>query len=309
MLSLFSVLSISMCSYVGTYQDSIFKDNLPEYFRSDIMLNVYNLDLVRTSNQNEVKVIVDYSFNASNFFFNPEEYKLLPDLEKQDYNGFINELSKDGYNNSTIINVNNDLISKCGADFLNNLYYVDFMFSNPLIDFLIDEESYHVSFYYDLSLNLQFLYRSNNNYYTENIGKTIKKFISVDYTYNVSGGSNILLNNALGTYFTNEETMDSVIAVNINSNFLSYRLDNTRQVSSHLDSIFNSQKVGFDNGYKSGYSDGVKKNLDTVNPITLAFNGIANVLNIEIFPGFKLAYGVMFALMVMLVRFALSFFH
>ena len=66
---------------------------------------------------------------------------------------------------------------------------------------------------------------------------------------------------------------------------------------------------GYDVGYNNGLNDGFNQNPNLINSFNIAFNGIKNVLDLEIFPNFKISYALGFACMVMIIRFALSFFH
>lgn len=69
-------------------------------------------------------------------------------------------------------------------------------------------------------------------------------------------------------------------------------------------------KGGYDTGFNIGYEQGFNEGSSAHSPniIEYAFSGVASLLDIEIFPDFKLIYVAGFGLFVMLVRFALGFF-
>ena len=307
MLSLYNIFGVALMSYIGSFQSTSFNE-YPEYFRSDCFFNGLSYDLVRTDNLNEVRLNINYSLILENYFFDALEYKNLPDLEKEDYKGLYSKLIIDNLSTSSSIFISNDLLSKVGYDFMSNLYYVNISLQNYNYNLSANETELDLNFSCDVFLDIRFLYYSNNNYFSLSFNKTFNNLINVNYKYVVSDGLNTDLNNSLEYYFTKQEVSDSIDRVYINTHFNSLLLDNYKQVEYNLSNVYNAEKNGFDKGREVGFNEGLKKSLNDVNPITLAFNGISNVLNIEIFPGFKLAYGIMFALMVMLVRFALSFF-
>lgn len=67
--------------------------------------------------------------------------------------------------------------------------------------------------------------------------------------------------------------------------------------------------IGYDLGYNNGLNDGISKSLEDVNPMLIAFNSIGKVLDLELFPGFKLSYGIGFAFACGIVLMILKFFH
>lgn len=79
----------------------------------------------------------------------------------------------------------------------------------------------------------------------------------------------------------------------------------TKNVGTYQDGY----NVGFNLGYNNGLNEGISKSLEDVNPLLIAFNSISKVLDIELFPGFKLGYGVGFGFACGIVLMILKFFH
>ena len=79
--------------------------------------------------------------------------------------------------------------------------------------------------------------------------------------------------------------------------------------SKNVGSYQDGYNVGFDLGYTNGLNDGISKSLEDVNPLLVAFNSISKVLDLELFPGFKLSYGVGFGFACGIVLMILKFFH
>lgn len=89
---------------------------------------------------------------------------------------------------------------------------------------------------------------------------------------------------------------------------------NTKMSFSFGDLIADAQRgfegIGYDKGYKTGYDDALKTIEDeTFNPIGQAFLGVGNLLQTEIFPGFRFWYLISIPALMALVFIVLKAFH
>lgn len=93
-----------------------------------------------------------------------------------------------------------------------------------------------------------------------------------------------------------------------NSNTYHSNIDISSYNKVLVNAIFEDTSSAYNEGYNVGYNEGIEKGINGSNPFTLAFSGINNILNLEIFPNFKLLYVVGFGLFVGLLIFILGFF-
>lgn len=74
--------------------------------------------------------------------------------------------------------------------------------------------------------------------------------------------------------------------------------------------INENYQTGFNNGYNTGYTEGMNSGSQSdMNPLLMAFNGVGDILNMELFPNFKLWYLLGIPLILSLIFLILKAFH
>lgn len=317
--SLAIILSSSLCCPLGYASNSFSRidviDNVST--SNSAIINFNNFMYLRSLNLSfsldNMSISSSFNFDIlSNFNYMHFRDDTSGESVNYDYL-YSSLLTFDTTLNSDYITLIND------KDFLAHLTGFEFSFNNFFISYITSEGRgiYQCRFNCDLSLTYSFSYRdsSNNsiksfnvvNNYSSIFGSSGFTIITNDFT-DVNGVRAVL--STLKSY--NKNSSYNLYPINSMYDSFSYKFSyrelwrNYTQVD--LDNNQDWYQTGIKDGYDKGFLDGQSSKI-VDNPINIAFNGIKNVLDIEIFPHFKLSYALGFSCMVMIVRFALSFFH
>lgn len=319
MLTTLSILVGSLVmpcgSMINTYSttftiddDDVREDSAFTYFNNFIDLRKvdlsFNVDNLTITNNLEFDLIS--VFNYKNFVYNSSSDA------SYDY-----VYSKKLSFNSVINSDYNSLITD--FNYLSHLTNYDLDFSNfSLVYNRSNRDGINsLTLNCDLSISFQFSYRVSTS-------NDIRSFNVVNSYKSIFGESGFIFStadfpdyNSIKTLLNNLKFLNNNILIvdnPISSNYDSFSYSfNYRELwrdstQTAIDDYQQWYDTGIKDGYDKGFLDGQSSKI-VANPINIAFNGIKDILDIEIFPLFKLSYALGFACMVMIIRFALSFFH
>lgn len=192
------------------------------------------------------------------------------------------------------------------VDYLRYLYEVGIDFTSSKCEQDFNASTLLISTSFTIDIDLWFKYFDNTTNSVKDVVIQLNDFLDFDYTINLNNSTNTVFKDSIQNYVFGVSGFSAQQDIRYSTyktkQVLFFNIDNT---------IKNWVGDGsmYQQGYTDGYNKGTSESLNNINPLMLAFNGISKVLNLEIFPNFKIAYIVAFSLLVMLVRFALSFFH
>ncbi len=319
MLTSLSVLVGSLVmpcgSMINTYSTDFTIDNVREddcaftYFNNFIDLRKinlsFNVDNLTITNNLQFDLISVFNYN-----------KFVYDTSTADAS-FDFLYSKNLSFNSVINSDYNSLITD--FNYLSHLTNYDLDFSNFSLVYNRSNRNgiNSLTLNCDLTISFQFSYRVSTS-------NDIRSFNVVNSYKSIFGESGFIFSTADFPDYNSIKTLlndlkflnNNILIVDnpISSNYDSFSYSfNYRELwrDSTQTAINDNQQwydIGIKDGYDKGFLDGQSSKI-VANPINIAFNGIKDILDIEIFPLFKLSYALGFACMVMIIRFALSFFH
>lgn len=170
-----------------------------------------------------------------------------------------------------------------------DIYYFDNIIGYSVID--LDNLQDNIFNYIGIEAN----YNDYTQYYTLNLTVqygTISNLINISFYYEPDGDP------------INYNSFDIFNYIQM-TEYYRNTIENNSYIEGYSDGNTSGREVGYNIGYQEGYDDGASNTLNTSWVLSL-MNTATSILNIEIFPGFKLIYLVGAFIILMFVRFVIG---